>query len=79
MMWDPKPDIGIRFLYSLRYQTSSGAHPHVQWVTEAPFSEKKRPRREGNHSPLSSALVKNEWSYTVTPLFLLSVSEEGQI
>ena len=43
------------------------AHPPVQWIPEAPSSEMKRPRREINHSPLSSALVKNEWSYTVTP------------
>jgi hypothetical protein len=27
----------------------------------------KQPRREVNHSPPSSAAVKNEWSYTSTP------------
>lgn len=31
------------------------------------------------NSPLRSALVKNEWSYTVTPPSLLSVSGERQI
>jgi hypothetical protein len=29
----------------------------------------KRPGREGDHSPLSSAEVKNAWSYTSTPQY----------
>jgi len=30
----------------------------------------KRPRREADHSPPSSADVKNAWSYTSTPLYV---------
>jgi hypothetical protein len=39
-------------------------HPHIQWVPEALFSVSKRLGREANHSPLSSAEVKKDWSYT---------------
>jgi len=31
------------------------------------FLRIKRPRREADHSPPSSAELKNEWSYTSTP------------
>jgi hypothetical protein len=79
MIWDQNPERGIRFLCSRKYHNSSGAQPPVQWVPEAPSSEIKRPRREVNHSPLPSAVVKNEWSYTVIPPYLFSVSGEGQI
>jgi hypothetical protein len=30
----------------------------------------KRPRREADHSPPSSAEVKNAWSYTSTPPYV---------
>jgi hypothetical protein len=42
--------------------------PPVQWVPSY-FPEVKRPGREVKHSPLSSANVKTEWSYTSTPLY----------
>jgi len=34
----------------------------IQWVLGV-----KRPGRKADHSPLSSAEVKNEWNYTSTP------------
>ena len=37
------------------------------------FPEVKRSRSEVNHSPPSSAEVKNEWSYTPTPLYVFMV------
>jgi hypothetical protein len=41
--------------------------PPIRRVTEAPSSGVKRPRREADLSPQSSAEVKNAWSYTSTP------------
>jgi hypothetical protein len=47
----------------LRVQNGSGAHPaSYQWVSGALSLGVKRPRREVDHSPLPSAVVKNEWS-----------------
>jgi hypothetical protein len=43
----------------------STQHP-IEWSSRF-FPEIKRSGREVNHSPLSSAEFKNEWSYTSTP------------
>jgi hypothetical protein len=40
--------------------------PHIQWLPGLSPGV-KRPRREADHSPTSSADVKNEWKYTSTP------------
>jgi hypothetical protein len=45
--------------------------PPIQWVPGTLFLGVKRPDREVDHSPPSSAEVKNAWSYTSTPLMLL--------
>jgi hypothetical protein len=51
-------------------QNCSGAHqPPIQWVPGALPLGVKRPGRETDHSPPSSAEVKNEWSYTSTPQY----------
>jgi hypothetical protein len=39
----------------------------IQWVPGALSLEAKRPGRESDHSPPSSADIKNAWSYTSTP------------
>jgi len=39
----------------------------MQWVPGAVSLEVKRPGREADHSPPSSAQVKRAWSYTSTP------------
>jgi hypothetical protein len=39
----------------------------IQWVPGALSLGVKRPVRETDHSPPSSAEVKNAWSYTATP------------
>jgi hypothetical protein len=50
-----------------RVQNGSGAHPASYPVVPGDLSlEVKRPGREANHSPPSSAEVKNAWSYTST-------------
>jgi hypothetical protein len=41
-----------------RVQTGSGTHPA------------KRPGREADHAPPSSAEVKNEWNYTSIPQYV---------
>jgi hypothetical protein len=41
--------------------------PPIQWVPGALSLGVKRPRCEADHSPPSSAEVKNVWSYTCTP------------
>jgi hypothetical protein len=42
--------------------------PSIQWVPGALSLGVKRPGREADHSPPSSAEV-NVWSYTSTPLY----------
>jgi hypothetical protein len=41
-------------------------HPPIQWIAEV-----KRPGREADHSPPSSAEAKNAWSYTSTPQYVI--------
>jgi hypothetical protein len=52
-----------------RVQNGSGAHP-APWVPGALSLGVKRPGREADHSPPSSAKVKNTWSYTSTPQYV---------
>jgi hypothetical protein len=54
----------MRFLF---YATASRpalgpTQAHIQWIPGV-----KRPGREANHSPTSSAEVKNTWSFTSSP------------
>jgi hypothetical protein len=39
----------------------------IQWVAQALSLGVKRPEGEADHSPPSSAVVKNAWSYTSNP------------
>jgi hypothetical protein len=41
--------------------------PPTQWVLWTRSLQVKRPGREADHSPPSSAEVKNAWSYTSNP------------
>jgi len=41
--------------------------PAIQWVPGAFYLGVKRPECEADHSPPSSAEVKNTWGYTATP------------
>jgi hypothetical protein len=41
--------------------------PLIHWVPGASTPGVKQPGREADHSPPSSAEVKNAWSYTSTP------------
>jgi hypothetical protein len=52
-------------------QNGSGAHPaSYPKGTGDFFLGIKRPRREDDNSPLSSAEVKNAWNYTSTPQYI---------
>jgi hypothetical protein len=51
-------------------QTGSGAHPAYQMGTGALSLEVKQQGREGDHSPPTSAEVKNKWIYTSTPPYI---------
>jgi hypothetical protein len=56
---------------SVQFRTSMGfVQSPVQWEVEF-FPGVKRPRRDVDHSPLSTAEVKKEWSYTSAPLYAL--------
>jgi hypothetical protein len=56
------------FPFTTAYRTALGStQPPIQWVPGALSLGVKRPGSEADHSPPSSAEVKNEWSYTSTP------------
>jgi hypothetical protein len=66
-----------------RVQTGSGAHPaSYSMGNRALFLWVKRPEREADHSPPSSAEVNNAWSYTSTPQYAsvawCSVTDKAQ-
>jgi hypothetical protein len=60
---------GLRiFLYTTASRTTLGpTQPPNQWVPGAFSLGVKRSGREADHSPPSSAEVKNAWSYTSAP------------
>jgi hypothetical protein len=65
--FDSRRGLGI-FLFFTASRTALGpTQPPIQWVPGALSLGVKRPGREADHSPPSSAEVKNAWSYTSTP------------
>jgi hypothetical protein len=67
-----------------RVQNGSGAHPaSYPMGNKCSFSGVKRPGREADHSPPSSAEVNSAWTYTSTPQYTFmawrSVKAEGQL
>jgi flagellar basal body-associated protein FliL len=50
-----------------RVQKGSEAHPAYSMGTGGSFPGARAAGRETDHSPPSSAEVKNAWSYTITP------------
>jgi hypothetical protein len=47
--------------------------PHIQWVPGFLSPRLKQPARQADHSHLSSAEIKNAWSYTSTPPYVFVV------
>jgi hypothetical protein len=65
--FDSRRGLGI-FLFTTASRTAlEPTKPPIYWVAGAPSLGVKRPGREADHSPPSSAEVKNAWSYTSTP------------
>jgi hypothetical protein len=60
----PSPNMVKKFLFST---SSRLALESIQWVPEALSPEVKRPGREADHSPPTSAKVKKMWIYTSSP------------
>jgi hypothetical protein len=67
LRFDSRRGLGI-FLFTTASRTALGpTQPPIQWIPGALSLGIKRPGREADHSPPSSAEVKNAWSYTSTP------------
>jgi hypothetical protein len=58
--------VGVRVPVVSRLALGSTQRP-IQWVPGAPSPWAKRPGREVDHSPPTSAEVKKMWIYTSTP------------
>jgi hypothetical protein len=59
------------FLFTNMSRTALGStQPPIQWVDGALSLGVKRPRHEADHSPPSTAEVKDVWSYTSTPQYV---------
>jgi hypothetical protein len=68
--FDSRRRLGI-FLFTAVSRTALGpTQSPIQWVTGALFLGVKRPWREADHSPPSSAEVKITWSYTFIPKYV---------
>jgi hypothetical protein len=67
--FDSRWGLGI-FLTTASRTALRPTQPPIQWVEGAPSLEVRRPGREADHSPPSSAEVKNAWSYTSTPQYV---------
>jgi hypothetical protein len=75
--------LGI-FLIITASRTALGpTQPPIQWVPGAVSLGVKLLGRQADHSPPSSAAVKNEWSYTPLPQYAFmawcSVKAQGQL
>jgi hypothetical protein len=65
--FDSRRGLGI-FLFTTAFRMALvPTQPPIQWVPGALSLEVKLPGREADHSPPSSAEVKNAWSYISTP------------
>jgi len=65
--FESRQGLGI-FLFTTASRPALGpTQPPIQWVPGALSLGLKLPGREADHSPPSSAEVKNVWSYTSTP------------
>jgi hypothetical protein len=64
--------LDFQLVPSLEFGRALGStQPPIQWVRVAVSPGVKRPGRDADNSPPSSAEVKNTWSYTSTPPYLV--------
>jgi hypothetical protein len=65
------PGRGKIFLFSEASRPALGPiQPPIEWVPGALSLGVKRPGREADHSPPTSAEVKKTWIYTSTPPYV---------
>jgi hypothetical protein len=69
--WGSIPSRGWEFSSSLPCPDWLWGPPPIQWTPWAISLGVKRPGSEADHSPPPSAEVKNAWSYTSTPQYVL--------
>jgi hypothetical protein len=66
--------VGSRIFFSKSSRLALGStQPPIQWVPGALSPGVKRPGREADHSPPTSAEVKKMWIYTSTPPYTFMV------
>jgi hypothetical protein len=63
--------LGIFLFTAVSSMALGPTQPPIQWVPGVLPLAVKRPGREADHPPTSSAEVKNTWSYTSTPQICL--------
>jgi hypothetical protein len=63
--FESRQELGI-FLFTTVSRLALGPTQPIYWEPGALSLAVKRPERESDHSPPSSAEVKNAWSYTST-------------
>jgi hypothetical protein len=66
-VFESRREVGIFLLTPASRPALEPTEPPIQWSPEALSLGVKRPDREADHSPPSSAEVKNAWSYASTP------------
>jgi hypothetical protein len=66
--WSSSPGRVKNFLFSMSSKPVLGStQPPIQWIPRAVSPGVKRPGREADHSPPTSADVKKMWIFTSTP------------
>jgi hypothetical protein len=65
--FETREGLGIFLFTTVSRPVLGSTQPPIQWVLGALSLGAKRPGREADHTPPSSAEVKNAWSYTSTP------------
>jgi hypothetical protein len=68
--FDSRRGLGIFLFTTVPTTAMEPTQLPVQWVPGALSRGVKRPGREADHSPPSSAEVNNVWSYTSTPQYV---------
>jgi hypothetical protein len=69
--FDSRQRLGIFLFTAVPGPAVGPTQPPIQWVTGTLSLGIKRPGREADHLAPSSAEVKNAWSYTSTPPYVL--------
>jgi hypothetical protein len=65
--FDSRRGLGVILFTTASRTALEPTQPPIQWVPGALSLGVKRPEREADHSPTSSAEVKNAWSYPPLP------------